>query len=337
MANPIYILKRLFDMNYKNFFNRAQLVSKKAGKSKFAIYCDMIWCGLKYGAGYVDYDVIGFYKLNAKQRKTMLTRGINNKYVKRLNPKEYWHIYSNKNEFNGLFSKFVTRDWIYPISNRKEETLEFIKNHETFMAKPNSGQCGKGIEKINVSDYKGNYEKIYNRLIDNKLELLEELIIQHEDMSKLNPSSVNTIRVVTAMNERNEVTVLATFIRIGNGKHVDNFNSGGMTAKVDEDTGIILEDAVDKSGKLYEKHPITGTVIKGFQIPRWNEAINMVKEAASMSRNIRYVGWDVAITNDGVTLIEGNQFPGHDIYQVAQRMEEGATGILPKFKKAIGY
>lgn len=337
MANPIYIIKRLFGMNYKNFFKRADSVSKKSGKNKFAIYCDMIWCGFKYGAGYVDYDVIGFYKLNNKQRETMLTRGINNKYVKKLNQKEYWHIYDNKNEFNNMFSKFITRDWIYPISENKNDTIEFFKKHEIFMAKPNNGQCGKGIEKISVKDYKENYEKLYNHLVDNKLELVEELIVQHDEMNRLNTSSVNTIRMVTAMNEQNEVTVLATFIRIGNGKHVDNFNSGGMTAKVDEDTGIILEEAVDKSGKLYEKHPITGTTIKGFQIPEWNEALSMVKEAASMSRNVRYVGWDVAITNDGVTLIEGNQFPGHDIYQVAERMEEGSFGILPKFKKAIGY
>lgn len=337
MANPIYILKRLFNMNYKNFFDRVSVTSKKANKSKFYTFYDMVWCGLRYGAGYVDYDVIGFYKLDAEQRKTMLTRGINNKYVKKLNDKNYWQIFDNKNEFNSTFSKFITRDWIYPISEKKEETIAFMKSHDVFMAKPNNGQCGKGIEKINVEKYKRNYEKIYKYLVDNKLELLEELILQHESMSSLNSSSVNTIRMVTAMNDKNEVTVLATFIRIGNGKCVDNFNSGGMTARVDENTGIILEEAVDKAGRLYEKHPISGITIKGFQIPKWDEAITMVKEAASMSPKVRYVGWDVAITNDGVTLIEGNQFPGHDIYQVAERMEKNAIGILPKFKKAIGY
>lgn len=337
MANPIYILRRLFNMNYKNFFDSVDRVSKKANKSKFYTFYDMVWSGMRYGAGYVDYDVIGFYKLDAEQRKTMLTRGINNKYVKNLNDKNYWHIFDNKNEFNSTFSKFITRDWIYPISEKKEEAIAFMKSHDIFMAKPNNGQCGKGIEKINVKKYKRNYEKLYKHLVDNKLELLEELIVQHENMSSLNPSSVNTIRMVTAMNDKNEVTVLATFIRIGNGKCVDNFNSGGMTAKVDENTGIILEEAVDKSGKLYEKHPISGTTIKGFQIPKWEEALCMVKEAAFSSQKVRYVGWDVAITNDGVTLIEGNQFPGHDIYQVAEKMENGAIGILPKFKKAIGY
>ena len=76
----------------------------------------MVWCGIRYGAGYVDYDVIGFYKLTSKQRKTMLTRGINNKFVKKLNEKDYWHLFNNKNEFNDMFRDFLKREYIYPIS-----------------------------------------------------------------------------------------------------------------------------------------------------------------------------------------------------------------------------
>lgn len=333
MPSISYLFKRLMNMNYKNFFDRVNTVSKKANKSKFCTFCDMVWCGMRYGAGYVDYDVIGFYKLNTAQRKTMLTRGINNKFVKRLNEKEYWHIFDNKNEFNQTFSKFISRDWIYPISERKAETLEFFKKHNVIFAKPNNGQCGKGIEKINVSEWK--VEELYNHLIDNKLELLEEPIKQHEDMNKLNPSSVNTTRMVTVMNENGDVTILATFSRIGNGKVVDNFNSGGMTAKVDRDTGVIIEEAVNKLGEVYEKHPISQTTIKGFQIPCWKEARAMVIEAAKLSPYVRYVGWDVAMTVDGPTLVEGNQFPGHDIYQVAEKMEEGQLGVLPEFEKAI--
>lgn len=333
MPSISYLFKRLMNMNYKNFFDRVNTVSKKANKSKFCTFCDMVWCGMRYGAGYVDYDVIGFYKLNTAQRKTMLTRGINNKFVKRLNEKEYWHIFDNKNEFNQTFSKFISRDWIYPISEKKAETLEFFKKHNVIFAKPNNGQCGKGIEKINVSEWKA--EELYNHLIDNKLELLEEPIKQHEDMNKLNPSSVNTTRMVTVMNENGDVTILATFSRIGNGKVVDNFNSGGMTAKVDRDTGVIIEEAVNKLGEVYEKHPISQTTIKGFQIPCWREARAMVIEAAKLSPHVRYVGWDVAMTVDGPTLVEGNQFPGHDIYQVAEKMEEGQLGVLPEFEKAI--
>lgn len=335
MPSISYLIKRLGTMNYKNMFERVNIVKKKCNKSKPIIFLDMVWCGLRYGAGYVDYDVIGFYKLNSMQRKTMLTRGINNKFVKELNEKEYWHIFNNKNEFNDTFNEFLKRDYIYPVSTKKEETIGWIKNHETFFAKPNDGQCGKNIEKINVDDWKNDLEKLYNHLVVNKLELLEEAVVQCDEMNKLNPSSVNTIRMVSVMNKKGDVTILATFSRIGNGKVVDNFNSGGMTAKIDVETGKIIEDAVNKEGKIFETHPITGAKVNGFQIPYWNEAKEMVKKAAKLSKHVRYIGWDVGMSVNGPVLIEGNQFPGHDIYQVAEKIGENDIGILPMFKKAI--
>ena len=335
MPSISYLMKRICTMNYKSMFERVDIVKEKCDKSKFGIFCDMVWCGIRYGAGYVDYDVIGFYKLSSKQRKTMLTRGINNKFVKKLNEKEYWHLFNNKNEFNDMFNEFLKRDYIYPISDKKDETIEWMKKHRVFFAKPNDGQCGKNIEKIKVEDYQEDYEKLYQYLNDNKLFLLEEPIIQCEEMNKLNSSSVNTIRMVTVMNEKDEVTIIATFSRIGNGKVVDNFNSGGMTARIDVESGKIIEDAVNKNGELFEKHPLTGTKIKGFQIPNWNEAKEMVKNAAKKSKHVRYVGWDVGLSVNGPVLVEGNQFPGHDIYQVAEKIGKDDLGILPVFEKAM--
>ncbi len=335
MPSITYLFKRLCTMNYKSMFERIDIVKEKCNKSRFAIFCDMVWCGFRYGAGYVDYDVIGFYKLNSNQRKTMLTRGINNKFVRQLNEKEYWHVFNNKNEFNDLFRDFVKRDYIYPLSEDKLKSIKWIKNHNIFFAKPNDGQCGKNIEKINISDWGKDYEKLYEYLTQNKLELLEEPIIQCEEMNKLNSSSVNTVRMVTVMNEIDEVTIIAAFSRIGNGKVVDNFNSGGMTAKIDVESGKIIESAVNKKGELFANHPLTGTKINGFQIPNWEEAKEMVKKAAKLSKHIRYVGWDVGISNKGPILVEGNQFPGHDIYQVAEKIGKEEIGILPVFEKAI--
>ena len=335
MPSISYLIKRLGTMNYKKMFERVDIVKEKCDKSKFGIFLDMVWCGIRYGAGYVDYDVIGFYKLNSYQRSTMLTRGINNKFVKELNEKEYWHLFNNKNEFNEMFKEYLKRDYIYPISDRKEETIEWLKKHEVFFAKPNDGQCGKNIEKIATADWNDDFEKLYLHLVENKLELLEEPVIQCDEMNKLNPSSVNTIRMVSVMNKSGDVTILATFSRIGNGKCVDNFNSGGMTAKIDVETGKIVEDAVNKEGKLFETHPITGTKIKGFQIPYWNEAKEMVKKAAKLSPHVRYIGWDVGMSVNGPVLIEGNQFPGHDIYQVAEKIGENDIGVLPMFEAAM--
>ncbi len=335
MPSLSYLIKRLTTMSYKSMFERINIVKQKCNKSKFGIFCDMVWCGIRYGAGYVDYDVIGFYKLSSKQRKTMLTRGLNNKFVKKLNEKDYWHLFNNKNEFNDMFKEYLKRDYLYPIGYKKEETIEWINNHELFFAKPNDGQCGKNIEKIKTKEWE-DIEKLYNHLIENKLELLEEPVIQCDEMNKLNPSSVNTTRMVSVMNDKGEVTILTAFLRIGNGiNHVDNFNSGGMTAKINVETGIVEEDAVNKEGTVFEKHPTTGTVIKGFQMPFWNEAKELVKKAAKLSTHVRYVGWDVGMSVKGPVLIEGNQFPGHDIYQVAEKLDENSIGVLPMFEEAM--
>ena len=335
------------------------------------IFLDVIWCGFRYGAGYTDYDVIGFYKLSHKQRVTMITRGKNDKIVKKLNKREYWHLFNNKNEFNEMFSKYIGREWLFlnDDENDLQKFREFVSKHPLFFAKPNDGQCGKGIQKIDIVNIdsilkengisiefestKGEYTKemllsdagklydkktdaLYNFLKQNELYLLEEPINQHDEMLRLNNSSVNTIRLVTVMNDKDEVSFMASFIRIGNGVNVvDNFNSGGMTSRVDIETGKIIEDAINKEGKIFAEHPLTKTKIEGFQIPCFEEAKNMVIDACKMSKNVRYIGWDVAITNNGPILVEGNQFPGHDIYQVAEKIGKDDLGVWPKFKKAL--
>jgi len=335
-----YLIKRISKMDYSSMFHRVNLVNIKTKKPKILIFFDMVWSGIVYGAGYVDYDVIGFYKLNHKQRKTMLTRAKNDKIVRKLNNKNYWHLFNNKNEFNEFFSNFIFRDWIYlKKGSNSEENLnkfqDFINKNKVFFAKPNDGQCGKGIQKIDITNQSVDTKELFENLQNQDLELYEAPIIQNEKMNLLNDSSVNTIRMVTVMNEKDEVTILASYVRIGNENIVDNFNSGGMIAKVSIETGIIIEDAVDKNGDIYINHPTTNTKIKGFQIPYYNEAKEMVKKACRLSKNVRYVGWDVAITVDGPTLVEGNQYPGHDIYQVAEKIGENDLGVWPEFKKAM--
>ena len=386
MAGVFYYIKRIKKMNFNGMFKSIKAVSLKTKKPKLFIFFDMVWCGFRYGAGYKDYELIGFYKLNHKQRDSMITRGRNDKIVKKLNKKSYWHLFNNKNEFNLFFSKFIPRNWVFIDVEKVKSSKEIYKNEEfvkfkrfiggqsAFFAKPNSGQCGKGILKIDTISldsflkehnididpgyklpedgeikytaemlkkdagdlYNNRAKALFKYLMDNELYLLEQPIIQHSKMNELNPSSVNTCRLVSIMNDKDEVTILASFVRIGNGTNVvDNFNSGGMTAKVDVKTGKILEEAVNKEGTIFEKHPLTGTTIKGFEIPYFEEAKNMVIEAAKMSKNVRYVGWDVAITENGPTLVEGNQYPGHDIYQVAEKLDDKSMGVWPEFKKAL--
>ena len=107
-----------------------------------------------------------------------------------------------------------------------------------------------------------------------------------------------------------------------------------MVAPVDENTGIVLDKAIDKQKNLYETHPLTKTKIKGFQFPDWDKALKLVKEASYKVPELRYVGWDVCFSENGPLLVEGNEFPGHDIYQLPEHTHD-KTGIWPKFTKAF--
>ena len=99
-------------------------------------------------------------------------------------------------------------------------------------------------------------------------------------------------------------------------------------------SGKLLTVGADKQGNTFLKHPITNTSIVGFQIPFWKEAKDMCLKAAEKYPEMRFIAWDVAITENGPTFIEGNSFPSHAVPQFAAHYPDG-IGILPEFEKFI--
>lgn len=322
-----YLTKRIFKMDYKRFFNVINDVHKKSNKSKIYLFFDIIYCGLKYQAGYLDYQTFEMYKLNSKQRKTILTRGINNHFVKTYNDPNYMHYFINKNEFNKKFDKFLKREWLVLDGNNEEEFNKFIKNKKEIIAKPLNGTHGDGVIKIKPD------KKTYKKLMKEKLFLVEEVVEQIDEMKKLNPNSVNTIRIIT-LNENDKCTIIVASLRIGNKNIIDNFNGGGMVVPINMKTHTIEFPAVDRNGRVYHKHPVTKTSIVGFKIPQFDEVEKLVLEASKMIPQVAYIGWDVALSINGPCLIEGNEFPSHDLYQLPPHQVDG-IGVLPEFQKVL--
>ena len=107
MGKIKYLFGRIFSMHFDKMFEKIGEVHKKSGKSRIYIFFDMINCGLKYQAGYMDYALFEMYDLNRAQRKTVVTRGINNAFIKRFNDPEYMKYIDDKLEFNRRFEKFL--------------------------------------------------------------------------------------------------------------------------------------------------------------------------------------------------------------------------------------
>ena len=332
MPSFSYLVRRARKMDYGAMMRTANMLHEKTGKSRAWLLADMMKCAIRYNAGYVDYKIAEMYRLNDAQRKTQITRGISNSIVSRMNDKEYWHFFDNKCEFNTLFHDQVCREWIDLTSCSEAEFAAFLENRGDVICKPIDGSSGQGILKCTKEEY-ADPAALYKRLKAAGIGIVEDKVIQHPAISALCPTSVNTIRVATLLGDKKEGIVYA-YIRIGNGKVMDNVDCGGMAAPVDLETGVISGVGATKSGDVFEVHPMTGTRIPGTQIPYWNEVREMCLSAMHVVPQVRFVAWDVAITEAGPIFIEGNSFPSHAIPQFAAHFPDG-IGILPRFQEFI--
>lgn len=134
-------------MDFKNMFKTINKIAKRSHKANFYIFFDVIICSIKYGAGYMDYFQFFFENLNAKQRSTYITRTVSNRYYRVLNDSSYYHIFNNKHEFLELYKDFIKRDYLL-LKDNYDDFLAFINKHPIFIAKPDDGLCGIGVELI---------------------------------------------------------------------------------------------------------------------------------------------------------------------------------------------
>lgn len=328
-----YVLYCVFHMDYKALFHTVSTVRKETGKSRFFIMKDIISCGFHYGAGFNDYLLCEFYNLSKEQRATYITRSVNNALVSLLNDRAYYHFFDNKSEFYRKFHKYLGRQWLDFSKASFADFEEFLQPRECIMVKPEAESGGKGVEKISKKDF-SSAKELYEKLQKDHIGVVEDVIRQHPALSEMNPSSINTLRVVTILNEEGPHIIYA-HIRIGNSdKPVDNLHSGGMFAPIDLESGVISYPAYDKARITYTEHPRTGVKIQGFQIPFWKEAKELCLEAAQVVPQMRYVGWDVAITKNGPVFVEGNNLPGYDILQMPPHTPD-KIGMLPRFREFV--
>jgi len=135
--------------------------------------------------------------------------------------------------------------------------------------------------------------------------IIQQRISQHSSLSVLNPSCVNTIRIVTIIGKNSKIPrVFAHFLRLGIDSVVDNRATGGIAVLIDEN-GILRGNGFGHRF-IFAEHPITKHQFEGYQLPYWSEVQQLVLSAHDALKDIPSIGWDVAITPSGPILLEGN-------------------------------
>jgi hypothetical protein len=147
--------------------------------------------------------------------------------------------------------------------------------------------------------------------------LISDFVEQHECMAAIYPNTTNTMRVITFRDvDTGQPFVAFASHRFGTKRSepVDNFGAGGLSVAIDVRTGqlgpAMLRQARLSDGQReytsVDEHPDTGARITGTQVPHWAELMDGVLRAAASLPGHRYVGWDLAVTADGFSVIEGN-------------------------------
>lgn len=284
--------------------------SRKSGSSGAGIIADAFCLGLgKVCSGLKMNDY--FLRKGLQHSRMGWTKyasdGMSEK-LRLLNPPETADVFSDKAHFDAKYRALLCREWILPAQATEEEFGAFLQRHPDAIAKPRTGKGGAEVEKLHLPADGKELSDIYARMIAED-KLVEERIIQHDEVSGFNPHAVNTVRITTFYTEDGPV-ILAPLMRIGCGGSVsDNFDAGGVLVMLDPDTGAMLSGAMNHQYKWFDEHPETGKHFEGFRVPHWEAARNLAIEAAKLSPDAPYVGWDVAITPEGAVLVEGNIRP----------------------------
>ncbi|MDO4565794.1 MAG: sugar-transfer associated ATP-grasp domain-containing protein [Oscillospiraceae bacterium] len=329
-----YFAARIREIKPEELRSNIKSCAAASGKAAVLIAADMLWCGLRYAAGPTDYRYCEFYSVPAEKRGTYITRGVNNELVRRFNDPLKTPIFDNKVEFARRFGQFFGRLWLDVETASLSDYERLCAPGGAVFAKTLWGTGGLGVKRLELEDFASASElKAYVESAG--FGIVEQEARQCDELAGLYPGAVNTLRMVTLPGKSGPRLAFAT-LRIGNGSYVDNLHSGGMAALVDVNTGEVKSAAVDKAHGVYERHPATGHKIKGFKIPRWEDCVKTVLAAARVLPQVGYVGWDICVGERGPLLIEGNCFPGHDIYQMPHIMAPDYTGALPDFERCLG-
>ncbi len=178
----------------------------------------------------------------------------------------------------------------------EEQALSACLAHDGFIAKcATDSYGGRGIAVFHKDEItKDAVRALFERFGKNFI--VQELVDQHPDLKAVNPSSLNTLRIISFFF-KDEVHILSAQLRVGGpGARVDNYSSGGFACNVRMD-GRLSERAVSKDG-WSTVHP-NGTRFCDIVVPGFDKVLETIRKEHRRLPYLGIIGWDFGIDADG--------------------------------------
>ncbi len=300
------------------------------GDERREIFEDMIYSLHRFGFSFEEYFQYKLQAKNAVERSEFVSDKKRHEYYATFNTLEGKRLLNNKATALERLRSCVGRDFMF-ISARggvlqRDEIDKFLTEHGDVIVKPVSESCGRGVFLVKKGEM--DTDTLLANISSSDV-VIEEFIYQSSEMASFHSKSVNTVRMICFACGDGKHFIQPIF-RTGKGLSVvDNTGAGGIFASVNLESGIVSSDGIDGTLNVYEKHPDTGVKYQGFELPDWNGALHYVDDLMALVPECRCVGWDLAHTDDGWVVVEGNPFP-----QLGIQMITG-VGLKAEFEKYI--
>lgn len=261
----------------------------------------------------------------------------------------YWPFAGNKFKFASMLTdKYIQKGLLrgfglptpdllavvgknYEIATRGELVAFLEKTEKEMVIKPASNSAGQGILVIRKRDgriYSGGTETDIDSIwlhmekyLDRGL-LIEERVENVAELRQLNPSSLNTYRVVTIRTRDGNCHIAAVALKFGSkGSVVDNGSARGIQINYDPE-GEFLAAYDYASNTLIDVHPDTGVSLNQIDPVGLSEISELAINASEKFSFHDTVGWDIAVTTRGAVIIEGNL-----TYELLS-LQAGTSGLI---------
>ncbi|WP_340077585.1 sugar-transfer associated ATP-grasp domain-containing protein [Leptobacterium sp. I13] len=201
----------------------------------------------------------------------------------------------------------------------KKQALELCRKYDRLVIKPSIGSgIGERIVLFSVegdlTDYKGmalcelfeSYEKDF---------LVQEVIEQHKLLRLMNPSSLNVLRIVTDLREK-EPVILSASVRMG---RQGDIVSGGLYCGI-KPNGQLNDFGYDD---MFEKVTETdeGIAFNAVKLSFFRKVKDAVNKLHPQMPYFKMISWDLAVDKDEEVILINYSIIGQEVkeYQIANR------------------
>ncbi|MFW5803679.1 MAG: sugar-transfer associated ATP-grasp domain-containing protein [bacterium] len=192
--------------------------------------------------------------------------------------------------------------------NLNDTRMHNIENYfqKKMFVKSLAGSSGAGADIIlfNEEFLKRNKENL----------VFQEFVEPEKSLKKIAPvKATPTLRINSYLDKFDNLEICSSFIKWPiEGSVSDNMDNGSIGVGININNGILLAEgmtvkgSVNKNGEKILAHPVSNKKFENFSIPYWKDIIYLLKILHKTFYNLKFIGWDIAITDNGPVIIEGN-------------------------------